>query len=347
MHLSRTISELLYEHDCVVVPGLGGFITNEEPAGIDFVQGILTPPSRKVRFNASLSDDDGLVIRQMALREHLDYAHAKALMVREVAWINERLQKKEAVNLPGVGKLFLDIENKLRFVPEETNYALESYGMPPLHFYPILRHQYSAEPIAPSKTPARRMNTNRVNRPAALVVAAAVMVLSLMAGIQYWNSSSIKKDRNEAAFEVAGQKDDADKEKEGAAKTPEVHTHAPDVPMAMQIEAAADNDDNAETAKDDKREFTPEENKAMTKEYLEKEEANSSAYIILIGCFGNEANARKLSKKLLDDGFTPYSDRVNGMKRIGVRVNCSEADLEKNLKTIQNKYNKGSWVLER
>ncbi|MFN2430356.1 MAG: hypothetical protein ABR574_10085, partial [Cryomorphaceae bacterium] len=38
--LDQYINELLYDYDCVILPQLGGFVTNYKPAQIDEAKGI-------------------------------------------------------------------------------------------------------------------------------------------------------------------------------------------------------------------------------------------------------------------------------------------------------------------
>ena len=50
MKMETYISELLYRHDCVILPGLGGFITNYRSAQIHPVSHTLRPPSKSISF---------------------------------------------------------------------------------------------------------------------------------------------------------------------------------------------------------------------------------------------------------------------------------------------------------
>lgn len=43
MQLDQYISELLFHHDCVIVPGLGGFVVNYKSAHISAVQNTFYP----------------------------------------------------------------------------------------------------------------------------------------------------------------------------------------------------------------------------------------------------------------------------------------------------------------
>ena len=44
MKIEEHISELLFEHDCVIVPDFGGFVCNYAPARIDPVKHLFEPP---------------------------------------------------------------------------------------------------------------------------------------------------------------------------------------------------------------------------------------------------------------------------------------------------------------
>ena len=57
--LNLHISRLLLEHNCVIVPDLGGFVTQYCPAHFDEVAGSFVAPSYQVGFNPLLQTDDG------------------------------------------------------------------------------------------------------------------------------------------------------------------------------------------------------------------------------------------------------------------------------------------------
>ncbi|MBA3284223.1 MAG: SPOR domain-containing protein, partial [Nitrosopumilus sp.] len=59
MKIDQHISQLLYHHDCVIVPGFGGFVTNSQPARIHPVQHQFYPPSKSLGFNIHLRRNDG------------------------------------------------------------------------------------------------------------------------------------------------------------------------------------------------------------------------------------------------------------------------------------------------
>ena len=51
MKVEKHISELLYDHDCVIIPELGGFVGNYTPAQIHPVRHTFTPPFKNIIFN--------------------------------------------------------------------------------------------------------------------------------------------------------------------------------------------------------------------------------------------------------------------------------------------------------
>ena len=57
----RRIEHLLTEHDCVIVPGLGGFVQNETEAHFDYKDQLFYPPSKQIGFNARLHFNEGLL----------------------------------------------------------------------------------------------------------------------------------------------------------------------------------------------------------------------------------------------------------------------------------------------
>ena len=60
--VSYYISELLFLHDCVIIPDFGGFIGKKRSAILNTTTGTLNPPSKQIVFNKNLNANDGLLI---------------------------------------------------------------------------------------------------------------------------------------------------------------------------------------------------------------------------------------------------------------------------------------------
>ncbi|MGM0376598.1 MAG: SPOR domain-containing protein, partial [Bacteroidota bacterium] len=71
--MEKHISDLLYVHDCVIVPGLGGFVANHKPAVVVEERNLFRPPSKEIGFNRSLSHNDGLLAKHVSQREQISW----------------------------------------------------------------------------------------------------------------------------------------------------------------------------------------------------------------------------------------------------------------------------------
>lgn len=140
MKVEAYISELLYRHDCVIVPGIGGFITNYRPAQIHPVSHTLRPPSKSISFNVQLQNNDGLLANYIAESESIPYAKAQAKIDRFAQKIQNDLEHKKEAKISNVGILSKDRNEKISFEPKFTaNYLLDSFGLEDIQSPAILR----------------------------------------------------------------------------------------------------------------------------------------------------------------------------------------------------------------
>ena len=132
MDIKAFIRELLFSHDCVIVPGFGGFIGNYFPARIDKSTGTLYPPVRKISFNRNINHNDGLLISKISQSTGLNYGDARRLVEEFVKRLSCRLMKGGKVVFDHIGIFVNNHENNIQFEPEANiNYHLDSYGLEP------------------------------------------------------------------------------------------------------------------------------------------------------------------------------------------------------------------------
>jgi cell division septation protein DedD len=140
MQIDKHISSLLFEHDCVIVPGLGGFVSNYTSAGIHPTQHVFSPPRKIITFNKHLKMNDGLLANQVARSENKTYAEANSIINSFVSESNNTLKKGEKVMLFQVGSLYMDVERNTHFDPDHSvNYLTEAFGMNNIQSLPIKR----------------------------------------------------------------------------------------------------------------------------------------------------------------------------------------------------------------
>jgi len=129
----KNIKDLLYNNECVVVPGLGAFVTNYHESVVQDMSSekvLLSPPFKSVSFNSTITSSDGLLIGFVAQSEKIDYQNAKIKVETFVSDVFYKLQKKEIVYFQNIGELRYDENNKILFEPKkEINFLLDSYGL--------------------------------------------------------------------------------------------------------------------------------------------------------------------------------------------------------------------------
>ncbi len=130
MRIAKYISNLLFEYECVVIPGLGGFITNELPAKINTSQHSFSPPSKKIVFNARLQTNDGMLVNQIAEKEKISYTDARMRVDNFVAKCHKALDNYKRIHFHKIGILFKETSGEILFEPDNSyNYLADSYGL--------------------------------------------------------------------------------------------------------------------------------------------------------------------------------------------------------------------------
>lgn len=139
--IKKEIVELLSTNDCVIVPGIGGFIANYVPAFIHPQQHTFHPPSRQIAFNAKLKTNDGLLTHYISQKLGISYSQASEYIKKEVISAFSRLGIGDKIELEGIGLLFEDKEGHLQFLPEEhANLLDDAFGLPGFISAPINRN---------------------------------------------------------------------------------------------------------------------------------------------------------------------------------------------------------------
>jgi hypothetical protein len=140
MIIEKYIRNLLYEHDCVVIPDFGGFIAHYVSASVHPIRHTFVPPSKEIAFNEMLKLNDGVLISYVASGEGVSREEA-ANRVREFAeGVKNGIQHNQKYVFEEIGTLSLNVEQKLQFVPcRHINYLSESFGLPELIHKPIDR----------------------------------------------------------------------------------------------------------------------------------------------------------------------------------------------------------------
>ena len=120
---------MFWDHDCVMLPGLGGFVCNPRSAWYDEAKRQIVPPSRDVLFNARLTTNDGLVANELMAKRGVMYPEALKAVEALVEHLQQQLEAGNTVELPGLGKLYREEDQQVRFMADaEFERMLQSFG---------------------------------------------------------------------------------------------------------------------------------------------------------------------------------------------------------------------------
>ncbi len=120
---------MFWDHDCVMLPGLGGFVCNPRSAWYDEAKRQIVPPSRDVLFNARLTTNDGLVANELMAKRGVMYPEALKAVEGLVEHLQQQLEAGTTVELPGLGKLYREEDQQVRFMADaEFERMLQSFG---------------------------------------------------------------------------------------------------------------------------------------------------------------------------------------------------------------------------
>ncbi len=183
--ITRHIADLLYHNECVIVPGLGGFIKAFSPSRILHTTHEFYPPSGSVAFNAGLSSNDGLLANYIASVNSTSYREALYEIHQWTEKCLEVLKRGDTFTLDGIGDLFLNASGRIEFKPsKKINFNADSFGLP-VFFARIVEEEPRILPEIQSVKHAYSGNRLRRLIPETLKWAA---VLAPFIGFALWGS---------------------------------------------------------------------------------------------------------------------------------------------------------------
>ena len=171
--VAHYISELLFLHDCVIVPEFGGFVGNRQSAKLNKTTGALTPPSKQVLFNTNLKTNDGLLISHIANQEGVAQDIAKQNVTIFSDESNGKLNTSKVLRIEKIGLFTVGREGNILFLQDSsTNYSLDSFGMKVNYSKPVTSKSDSKKQVEATVQTIRTKSRN----PKTLLRAVAVLI---------------------------------------------------------------------------------------------------------------------------------------------------------------------------
>ncbi len=192
IELSRHIECLLVKHNCVIIPGLGGFVTQYVPARLIQEESLYLPPYRSIGFNSELLHNDGLLIQSYMQAYDTNYSETLGIIGSAVQQMKSELQERGFVEMSGIGRLLLGTNGNYDFEPYESGvvapelYGLDSFAVS-LRPADELKREKAKEKKNRAKESKRHIRvahknernyTLRINREFVNYVAAAIVAIA-------------------------------------------------------------------------------------------------------------------------------------------------------------------------
>ena len=308
--ISKYISELLYLHNCVIIPEFGGFIGNNKSAVLNEITGRIFPPSKEILFNPNLKSNDGLLINKISVSEGISNIKAAENINNYVSKIIQKLEKIGVFRIEDVGLLSLGKDGNILFLQDShTNYNLDSFGLSPQKTKKTNHLENKIEAI--TEPISFKKGRKKIWREIAILVP--IVGLSLI--------SITQEDKIENMYtQISG--------------------------LKLFTNSETINNPQNEIKKDIEIIISPEENKNNQTddfhEFIEKK------YFLIAGSFSEEKNANNLVDQLRSENYNSeiIGKSENGLTRVSYDsfVNKNEALIA--LEKLKLK-NKSSWILTK
>jgi len=366
-NLSEKISELLFEYDCVIIPELGGFVTNYKPAFINEDTQVIFPPSKALSFNGNLTNNDGLLANHISVSESITFEEANSQLKLEVENCFEKLNAGNRVVFEKVGILYLDEESSVQFEPyDSVNYLTSSFGMYEFHC-PIKTQGKIEKPVVEeletevlaiseskvielprtektTETPVIKMESqqddNKKPRRFRYWAAAVLLPLIMYAGLVTYNSDVL----NDRSIHISDLNPLKSFEKNNYSERT-VETRLEDAEELI-INIDLEKKEKIEEAETKETAEIPKTRKV--KSIYADQVISNYPFHIINGCFSIQKNAEKHTKRLRKKGFDAYIvDKKGRLYRVSQGSFQNEEEALALLRQLKNGSVPEAWILKK
>ena len=321
MDATAIIRELLFGHDCVILPGFGGFIGNYSPARIDKETGTFYPPVKQISFNRNLNHNDGLLIGKISVSTGINYGDARSLVEDFVAGVRKQLERGDKVVFANIGSFINNQEGNVQFEPDRSaNYHLDSYGLEPFKCLPLegydVRKRISRHI---ERDPVKQALVRKIIWRAAVIIPLLALIVTI----------PLKTDLFKGKVESTTMNPLVTAEFENNKKALEENN----IPEPAKVK------ENPAPAPEKTAEAVTVTSVSVTSE--------SNDYVVITGSFKSKRNADTQANRLIEEGFSPeIVTTTNGFYRV-CALACNDMKTAVVKKDSIVKKFPGSWVSKK
>ena len=144
--IAESISDLLFQNDVVIVPGLGAFVRRLESASVNVVTHQFSQPTAKIAFDANRREDNDLLANYLSSVNDVSIEEARKLVMIFVNDCFSNLKAGKTVELPGLGRLSFDALQEIDFVQDESvNFNSDAFGLGDFEAIPVFQSRTKEE----------------------------------------------------------------------------------------------------------------------------------------------------------------------------------------------------------
>jgi nucleoid DNA-binding protein len=310
------IRELLFGHDCVIVPGFGGFIGNYTPARIDKKSGTFYPPVKQISFNRNLNHNDGLLVGRISGSSGITYGDSRNMVEEFVSGVRRKLAKGEKVVFDHIGSFINNQEGNIQFEPDRSsNYHLDSYGLESFQLLPLEGYNVRTRITRPlHKDPERKVSIRKILWRAAVIIPLLSVLIIVPLKTDFFRSKAETTNLNPLV-------------------SAEFEQNKMAVDEVVKNEPLKTEENTAPAIAEQPKAEVPE---PVTVE--------ANVYTLITGSFKSEDNAISQVKSLKEEGFTPeIVVAPNGFFRV-CAMTCNDINIARVKKdSIAAKF-PGAWI---
>lgn len=369
------ISNLLYEHNRVIVPNLGGFCSNYKHANTE-KYGHISPPTKELYFDESLNFHDNVLIEDLVQSYDISYSEALTHVEKFVSNVKNNITSS-AVNISNIGRLYLDARNDIILAPSSVNFLEDSFGLPKMEYYPLSRNAEKAAILPVQEVPERQKGSrfketllniwnDQSARAVVIIVLLVIIVLPLLSQLSNKETERVNPtiienetdlvNKNETfkPFEETVEEEVVERPKEVITRDEAavVPTETPVKKPTPKVVPTTETPPKKEVEKPAPVPVKPpvaEKPKPVTEtpKPTTKTSDKRKDYVIVIGNFSTEANANIATKEVKKAGYVAYTKKITATKyRVGISLNCKIAELDAKLLKVKTTFPE-AWVMNR
>ena len=332
----KHIINLLKDHECVVLPNLGGFILKPQSAKLR--ENSIVAPTKIIGFNPSIDAEDGLMIGALMTHYQMSYLTAKSEVEKYANTVAYQLKKNSSHTIEGLGNLFINETKQIKFQSTHIGQLdKQSFGLHTINVQKLPKAVIINKVEEPEAKQIIPIDVNEASEGFNLLklgFAASAAIFLLCIGLLFTGNSINAVDVDEASI-ISNFFPKTEALVHNAIEAPTHHDSASFI-ISESLKA------EIRTIEVDEAVAPSVTMPVLEDAYNVKITSQPSGYYLIIGSFTTAQNAEKAVAKVGYEGT--YVLQSGNKYRVGVFLSSQKEMASKESAQLKAKYNDG-WLV--